>query len=119
MKIISWLAALGALAGIALAQPAGPFGLHRGMTQEQLIQIVGKAAIKEVKDDRITVLTVPKPPPAFEYYSLSFSSDAGLLHVVAYGRDIRTNVFGEAVRDSFSTILDALSRTYGKPDDVF
>src|ERR1035437_1964643 len=45
--------------------------------------------------------------------------DEGLLKISALGNDIRTNGFGEEVRESFKTILDAVSETYGKPEDVF
>lgn len=76
---------------------SGPFGLHRGMTQEQVIQIVGKGAISEAKGDTLRLLRVPKSHPAFGLYSLIFSPKDGLLKIVAYGNDIRTNAFGEAI----------------------
>jgi hypothetical protein len=104
------------LATVAFAQDtSGPFGLRRGMTQGQVIQIVGKDAIRETKGDTIRLNRVPKSHPAFEFYSLIFSPKDGLLKIVAYGNDIRTNSFGEAVHDAFIEIRDAISRTYGQP----
>jgi hypothetical protein len=85
------------------------------MTQEQVIQIVGKAAVKEAKGDVLRLSAVPKPHRAFDEYSLVFSDNDGLLKIVAYGKDIRTNGFGEAVHDSFVEIRDAISKTYGEP----
>lgn len=116
-RFLSFAAAVTALASSALfAQEAsGPFGLRRGMTQEQVIQIVGKDAVKEVKGDVLRLLAVPKPHRAFDEYSLVFSPNDGLLKIVAYGKDIRTNGFGEAVHDSFVEIRDAIARTYGEP----
>jgi hypothetical protein len=115
MKLLL-LTAFSLLATVAFAQEtSGPFGLHRGLTQEQVIRIVGKDAIKETNGDTLRLLRVPKPHPAFEFYSLIFSPKDGLLKIVAYGKDIRTNGFGEAVHDSFIEIRDAISKTYGQP----
>jgi hypothetical protein len=118
MKPVWLMVASGVLATVAFAQnTSGPFGLRKGMTQQQVIEIVGKSAVKETKgDDTLRVLTVPKPHPAFEFYSLIFSPTEGLLKITAYGNDIRTNGFGEKVHDSFSEIRGALSDTYEKPD---
>ena len=114
------IVALGVLATVGFAQESsGPFGLRRGMTRAQVIEVVGKGAIKEIKGDRMGVLTVPKPHPAFGFYWLGFSPDQGLLKILALGNDIETNGFGEEIRESFKTILDAVSKTYGKPGDVF
>jgi hypothetical protein len=117
MKILSLMVAFVGLATVALAQEtSGPFGLRRGMTQEQVIQIVGNGAVKETKGDTLVLLTVPKPHPDFELYSLIFSPTDGLLKVMAIGKDISTNGFGEAVRSSFREIRNALLQTYGKPN---
>ena len=111
------MVAFGVLATVAFGQEtSGPFGLRRGMTQEQVIQIVGKAAIKETKGDTLRLLSVPKSHPAFEFYSLIFSPKDGLLKIVAYGNDIKTNAFGEAVHGSFIEIRGAISQTYGQPE---
>jgi hypothetical protein len=119
MKILLLIAAC-LPATVALAQDVnGPFGLHRGMTQEQVIQIVGKDAIKEAKGDTLRLHRVPKPHPAFEFYSLIFSPKDGLLKIVAYGNDIRTNGFGQAVHESFIEIRDAVAGTYGQPANTF
>ena len=62
-----------ASSGLFAQDTSGPFGLHMGMTPEQVIQIVGKDAVKEIKGDILNLYTVPKPHPAFEFYSLVFS----------------------------------------------
>ena len=117
MKPVWLMVGFGVLATVAFAQStSGPFGLRKGMTQQQVIEIVGKSAVKEANGDTLRLLTVPKPHPAFEFYSLIVSPIDGLLKITAYGNDIKTNGFGEAVRNSFTEIRDALSRTYDKPD---
>lgn len=85
-------------------EPSGPFGLRKGMPQEQVIELVGRGAVKETKNDTIRLLTVPKPHTKFDLYSLIFSPKDGLLKIVAYGKDIRTNSFGESLHDAFIEI---------------
>ena len=46
---------------------------------------------------------------------MRFSPKDGLLQIMAFGNDIDTNGFGEAVHKSFMEILDDISQTYGKP----
>ncbi len=40
---------------------AGPFGLRAGLTKSQVIQLVGKAAVKTDNGDVLTVTTLPSP----------------------------------------------------------
>ena len=116
MKLSLVMVTFGVLTTVAFAQEtSGPFGLHKGLTQEQVIQIVGKGAVKEVKDDNLRLFTVPKPHSVFEFYSLTISPKDGLLKIVAAGKDIKTNGFGESVHSSFIEIRDAISETYGQP----
>jgi hypothetical protein len=120
MKIRFTLIAISVLATVALAQePTGPFGLHRGMTQEQVIQLVGKDAIrtdlKNSDPDALRLSRVPKSHPGFEFYSLLFSPKDGLLKIIAYGNTIDTNVFGETLHKSLLEIRDVISQTYGQP----
>jgi hypothetical protein len=88
------------------------------MTADQVIQIVGKSAIKEIKEDVVRFKTVPKPHPAFEYYGLVFSPTEGLLKIVATGNDITTNRYGESItpkRSAFDELREVISQTYGQP----
>jgi hypothetical protein len=101
---------------VVASETNGPFGLHRGMTQEQVIQIVGEDAVIKTKDDLLIVLTVPRPHPAFENYVLIFSPNDGLLQIAALGNDITTSVFGDVLQNSFIEIRSAISQTYGKPE---
>jgi len=103
------------------AQPKGapePFGFHRGMTREQIIRLVGAGEVKASKghpQDELRVLTAPKPHPAFEQYDLVISPSEGLLKIVAVGKDIATNGYGEEIRAEFGELSDAVARTYGTP----
>jgi hypothetical protein len=113
------------VAVVGYAQEAtGPFGLHRGMAKDEVVKLVGKDAVKKTEGilgqppsraEKVELLTVPRPHAAFESFTLMFSAKDGLLKIIAYGKDIRTNGFGEAVRTSFDELRDAVSQTYGKP----
>lgn len=99
--------------GLGEGPTQGPFGLQCGMTKAQVMQIVGREAVKENKGDSLILATAPKPHSAFEEYVLIFSPDKGLLKIAAVGKDISTNGFGSEVHDAFTEIRDILSRTYG------
>jgi hypothetical protein len=105
------------MTGAAMAQDdIGPFGMHMGMTREQVIQIVGANAVIESGGDSLTLSTVPKPQPAFHVYALFFSAKDGLLKIVAVADGIKTDGFGKSVRDFFMEIQRANSQTYGQPE---
>jgi hypothetical protein len=95
----------------------GPFGLHRGMTKEQVIQLIGRGAITQQANDMIAFSTVPKPHPEFRRYLMWFSPSEGLLKIGAFGAPISTNGYGWEVRQGFARVLDALRRTYSMPQE--
>ncbi len=100
---------------------AGPFGFNRGMTKDQVIQLVGKNAVKSRSSDgvTITVTTAPKPYDDFEEYILQFSPDEGLLKIIAVGRTIDTSSDGEQLKDSFDTLHKALVGAFGPAENDF
>ncbi len=101
--------------GAAMARDDnGPFGMHRGMTREQVIQMVGANAVIEAGGDSLTLSTVPIPLPAFHVYAVFFSAKDGLLKIVAVADGIKTDGFGKNVRDFFMEIQKASSQTYGQ-----
>ena len=103
--------------GLAMAQDDnGPVGMHKGMTREQVIQIVGTNAVIEASGDSLTLSTVPRPLPAFHVYALFFSPKGGLLKIVAVADGIKADGFGKTVHDCFMEIQRANSQTYGQPE---
>lgn len=103
---------------------AGPFGLERGMTKAQIIQLVGRSAVIADKTDALegsdlTLSTVPKPYKEFERYILVISKSDGLLKVLAVGRDFDTSADGEQLRDHYSALLNLLSSSYSSPTESF
>jgi hypothetical protein len=120
MKTLKYtsLLALFAIVGVAQTVPDGPFGLYRGMTKEQAITLIGNAGIKTMGDDYFISRIVPKPHPDFDRYMLVFSTE-GLVKIVAIGRSISTNGFGEGIINAFVETRNAISKTYRPPVKEF
>jgi hypothetical protein len=111
-----WLALVVAIPNaLGQAVKTGPFGLHCGMTKNEVIQLVGERAVKESTDYSLLLATAPKPHPRFELYRIFFSPQHGLLKILAAGNDVATNGFGLELKTTFTEIQDALSQIYGKP----
>jgi hypothetical protein len=107
------------LAGSAFTQnkPTGPFGFAKGMTREQVIQLVGKDAVKKNTSgqaDVLIVTTAPIPNRAFEEYLLIISPTQGLLKLSAIGADVTTGDTGSELMSQYDTIMAAISTKYGE-----
>lgn len=108
--------------GEAQSQPAkksGPFGFERGMTIEQVTALVGKSAIKSIKNDRVELSTAPKPHSTFETYAVYIAPQKGVVKVVAYSKDIDTSVYGNELKSKFHEVEDAITKAYGTPKNSY
>ena len=74
---------------------SAPFGFHRGMTQDEIIALVGKEMVSSINGDNLVLNPAPKPHPNFEGYTLTISPDKGLLGVMAFAK----KVGADGVRD--------------------
>lgn len=101
------------LTGQALA---GPFGLEKGMTLEQLKKI---AAIKEIATYAYRSSTLPNGHPDFDVYTLLVTPQHGLCKVVATSKSIETSVYGTELHRKFESIESSLEKKYGKHTDRF
>lgn len=113
--LVLTLVALGCISSLQAQSTQGPFGLARGMTPDAVIAKVGRASVKAFKGDLLQLSTAPAPHPSFDEYSLVFSPNNGLLKIIASSKYIQTNGFGEEIKDLFSTIKAAITKTYGMP----
>lgn len=91
----------------------GPFGFYRGMTQEQVVALLGTSAIEKRMPEIMSVTTAPKPHKDFEAYFLYFSPKEGLLKVAAYGKIISDDPLGSEIRSNFERVKTALTGIYG------
>jgi hypothetical protein len=110
--------------GVKAAVPAqGPFGFEKGMTREQIIQMVGRGAIdpdpQDLPHGRLTLTTAPKPHSSFDKYVLYISPKGGLLKVLAIGKDISTDAYGLELQQAYASIVEGVSKKYGPPTNSF
>jgi hypothetical protein len=96
---------------------AATFGFERGMTPEQVTNLVGAAAITNTMPDQLggvqyTLSTAPSPHREFQQYVLVFSKESGLLRVVAIGKNLETSSDGLQLRDHYDSLCTAMKTTY-------
>jgi hypothetical protein len=106
---------------VSLAQDkpaAGPFGFERGMTREQIVQIVGKDAVdaKSSTGNMMMVTKAPKSNPAFENYLLIISPTQGLLKLIAVGTTVHTGDSGMELKSAYEAVLAGVSQRYGSTE---
>lgn len=100
------------LLGISFSVYAGPFGLEKGMTLEQITDVCGSVP-KHISDDRYLVSPIKKHPD-FENYIVWINGTNGLYYIKAISREIKTNGYGLELKSLFSNIETSLSKIYGK-----
>jgi hypothetical protein len=100
---------------------AGPFGFEKGMTRQQILDMVGsRAVVKDTPGDYVIRLsTAPKPHPAFEEYSICFDLQGRLAKIVATGKTIQTNRYGYELKREFESLSKQLETAYGPPSHTF
>src|ERR1039457_209953 len=76
----------------------GPFGFYCGETKDQAIAQIGNDSVKTQSPTRLEVTTAPKPYPEFEEFLLTFSTEKGLLRIVAIGHNITDDASGSQIR---------------------
>jgi hypothetical protein len=96
---------------------AAPFGFEYGMSEEQIIKLLGSDSLMKVEGDIYYFSKAPKPDDAFEFYALTISPQRGLLKVTAVSKDIDTNVYGDDLIRQFAEINRPLSKTYGEGEE--
>lgn len=93
----------------------GFFGFHRGMTQDEIIALVGKDMVSLIKGEILVLQSAPRPHPDFEEgFTLTISPDKGLLQIIAFSKAIRA----DRVEDKFYEKVGGLETTYDKPTMV-
>ena len=90
---------------------AGPFGLEKGMS---LKDIGGQSQQSKAVPGQYLLSKVPKPHPAFEGYVIKLAPKAGLCHIRAVGKDIKTSSYGLELKNAFNAMEKKLEGTYKK-----
>ncbi len=97
----------------------GPFGFYAGETRAQIVAAIGKAAIKKEKKDTLEVTAAPKPDAHFDTFTLIISPKAGLLKVVATGKDQNDDATGVKVRAEYAAVKTDVTTIYGPATESF
>lgn len=108
MKHIFMLAFLVAL--LPAAAFAAQFGLSQG---ESLADISKVATLKKMKPFVYSTPSLPDGNDSFNDYRLIITPDQGLCKVIAWTPDIESSVYGDAIKDKFAALYDALDKKYG------
>lgn len=61
---------------------------------------------------------LPNGNVAFNDYRLIVTPNHGLCKIIAWTPDIQSSVYGDAVKDKFTALYDALSAKYGKGEKL-
>ena len=93
---------------------SAPFGFRCGMSAEQVIGSVGKAAVKESPGGLLQLVTAVKPNSAFASYSLLIVPKRGVVMINALGFNAGSSK-GADLHGAFASAQDGLTRIYGAP----
>jgi hypothetical protein len=96
---------------VVSAQAGGPFGLHAGMTKQELSRI-GKLEQPEGSLS-YSLSTVPLPHRSFESYMVVITDKAGLCKISAIGKTVFSSVYGTELQSAFDDVEEALTKKYG------
>lgn len=95
---------------------AGPFGIEFGMTKE----IVLSNAILE--KELVNGVLVVKPnikSPLFDWYGITIAPSYGVVSIIAQGISIKTDFYGEKIKQEFEKVKKLISKAYGNPTSEY
>lgn len=103
--------------GFAQQRPA-PFGLHPGMTLDQIKTAVGEKNVSPFPNSKgvYSLSGVPEKAEFFDNFFVAVSSKRGLAKLGA-AFSFESNRSGQQVRENFQKVESLLIKKYGKPTD--
>lgn len=110
------LVLLSCMAGPLLAF-AGPFGLEKGMSLEDVRKLGNFTPDRDAFWFRSPMLR--NGHDNFESYSVLIVPGFGLCKVLGVGKDIINNAFGDQVRSTYQDLSAALAQKYGPPSSQY
>lgn len=94
---------------------AGPFGLEKGMTLEQITEVCGGIQPEYIENDYYFVIPT-KRHPLFKLYIVYVDEKIGLYHIRCMTDSICSNKYGRELKEAFDQIINRISKNYGKPE---
>ena len=95
----------------AVADEDGPFGLRMGLSRDQLVALIGRHT--EPVHGMLQTVTVPKKQPDIESYAVVVSPTHGVCKIMAAGKDLKLDLFGDSLKSAFEEAATALDQKYG------
>lgn len=111
MKLTCMLALLVTL--IPASALASQFGLSQG---ESLAEVSKATSLKKVEPYMYSAPALPNGNVAFDDYRLVITPGHGLCKIIAWTPSIQSSAYGDAVKDKFTALYDALNAKYGKSE---
>lgn len=96
---------------------AGPFGVSKGMSLEELKTQGAFVATNQQFVYRAE--TIKNGHPDFEAYTAVLTPNQGLCKIQATGNDIETSGFGTELKSKYQSLIGAMSEKYGAPSNNF
>lgn len=93
----------------------GPLGVEMGLKKEQL-EAAGIVLDASKSHGVFVSETAPRPNQSFSAYLYIIGDEAGLCKVAGVTSDIESNGAGDQIKKAFSSLEEALTEKYGKPD---
>lgn len=94
---------------VASCNAAGPFGLTKGMTLDQI-----DVHAQQIDHGVYATQKIPNPHSSFKRYALVIGPSAGLCKVKAISKSIATDSSGDQLRQEFEKTRGRLEKIYGK-----
>lgn len=92
---------------------AGPLGLSKGITLEELKK---QGAFAPGNQQFVyTAKTIANGHPDFDSYTVVLTPEQGLCKIQAVSKDIETSSFGTELEGKYKSLVDAMSGKYGAP----
>lgn len=91
---------------------AGPFGIEKGMTYEQ-IESISESAPRYVMEN-VYQITPPKTHEMFEKYYVRIDPDYGVYWLKCVGHEINTDVYGNSLKSELENLVEIIRKSYGK-----
>lgn len=104
---------------IAASLYAGPFGLEKGMTFEEVTEACGGKKPYRIENDDRYYIYPEKSHSRFVKYIAWISEDYGLYAVRGISDDIVTNKYGEELKSAFYAFVPRITKVYGEAEEVF
>lgn len=93
---------------------SSPFGLRMGMSLDEIKNACNKIKPKQIDGDKYYIYPA-KNHPLFKEYIAFVDEKEGLYCIKAITDEIKTNKYGNEVKDVFSEIKERVSKSYGSP----